>query len=428
MDLTKINTDIPQIVCEWGEKYASQTSFTFVSVLSYRYGEIVERSFGLRRYSKKGVLITEVLRRATGNKSDAVAKNLLFSNLCGYIPVFEKKDRYAINGYGMKIFDEENFDKWYQIEKPCGFFRRCLNEDILKEITEFKYCGYTHGDVIEYLNKYRQNPLIEFFGKLELPLSSMLISRAKKSKQFRKYLFKNASTVRRFGSRATIYAYNHGMTINEAAKRMQKTRKALLSISAIKGHELDCERIINYCDTNEINYYTYNDYLTAIIALGLDLKDTKNIYPLDFNTMHDLRIAEYESQKAKADRLKRQELYEQFAKAGKKALAYEYSNNEYSIIAPKDIADLVAEGKALNHCVGRMGYDKKMANGDVVIMFVRHSENITIPFVTIEYSLQRNKLLQAYGLNNTRPPIEAIAFINEWVEAMKMNEVCKNGE
>lgn len=426
MDLIEIRADIPNIVREWGENNATNTGFSFVSILIYRYGEIVERAFALRRYAKKGLRITEVRRRATG-KNYTVVKNLLYSHFCGYIPVFESEDRYVTNnGWKLKVFGKEDFDIWFESDLPCNFYTLCLNKEILKGIDEFKYCGYSGGDVIEYLNKYRENPLIEFFGKFDLPLSPLLISQAKKDKRFKVYLSKNITDVRCYGSRATIYAYKHNMTIPEAAGKIDKERRARKNISALRGRKLNAERIIDYCNANNIGFRVYNDYLEAVIALGLDLQDTKNIYPKDFDRMHDLRITEYESQKAKADRVNRKELYESFAKAGEKATAYEYSDNDYSMIAPRDIRDLVLEGKLLNHCVGKMGYDKKMADGKVVIMFLRHTEDITKPFVTIEYDLTHLKLLQAYAKGNTNPPSDAMEFINKWQKTMKNLKGKKN--
>lgn len=416
MDLAKIKSDIPRMVYEWGEQNAPQTCFAFVSVLLYRYGEVVERTFGMRRYAKKGVQITEVRRRATGNNA-TIIRNLLFSVYSGYVPVFENKDRYA--GWGNKIFDKEDFNVWYKEDSQIGVYCVCLNKDILTEIDEFKYCGYSGGDVIKYLNAYRQNPMIEFFGKLKLPISPLLIKQAKKDKQFRNYLLKNVSEIRTCGVRAAVYGYKHNLTVCEAATKLYKRRKAFESIPAMRGQKIDCDRIISYCDTKKIGYRNYNDYLEAVIALGLNLTDTKNIYPKDFDAMHDLRIREYESQKAKADRKKRKELYKAFAAAGKKAIVYEYSDKEYSIIAPRDISDLATEGKILGHCVGKMGYDKKMAEGKVVIMFLRKTDDLTKPFVTIEYDLIHSKLLQAYAKKNTQPPSEVMVFINKWLVALK---------
>ena len=411
MDLSKITASIPKEISEWGEKNATNRGYAFVGMLSYRYGEIVERTFAIRRYAKKGVLITEVRRRATGD-TKAIVKNLLFSQMGGYIPVFEREDKYHRSyGWNLKAFNKTDFDVWYEASLPLNFYTLYLNVEMLTEIDEFKHCGYSCGDVIDYLNKYRQNPMVEYFGKLDLPLSSALI--------FKAFLLKNVSDVRSYGTQATIYAYNHNMSISDASAKIDKERRASKSIPALRGTKLNKERIVDYCNANSIGFRVYNDYLNAVIGIGLDLEDTKNIYPKDFTAMHDLRISEYESLKAKADREKQKKLYESFAKAGEKATAYEYTDNEYTLIAPRDISELKTEGAILEHCVGRMGYDKKMADGQIVIMFLRHSNDITAPFVTIEYDLKQLKLLQAYAKKNSTPPSDAMEFIDKWQQFMK---------
>ena len=417
MDLSKIRSDIPRAVKEWCEGNANNAHFSFVSVLSYRYGEIVERTFGARRYAKKGVQITEVRRRATGNHK-TIVKNLLYSRMCGYIPVFENKDRYsACSGWRCLVFPKEDFDVWY--ESDCDFFTSCLNADMLKEIDEFKYCGYSNGDVIKYLNEYRKCPLIEFFGKLNFPLSPLLISRANKDKRFCAYLYKNAPSVRAHGAKATEYAYLHNISIVKARFKLFGSQKMLAEVPSAREQNIDLERIADYCAENKIQLRIYNDYLEAVIALGLDLADTKNTFPKDFDRMHDLRVTEYASLKAKADREARKELYEAFAKAGEKATAYEYSDGGYSMIAPRDISELEREGAVLRHCVGKMGYDKRMADGAIVIMFLRQASDLDTPFVTIEYDLRHSKLKQAYSKSNSLPPSEATAFIDKWQRKMK---------
>lgn len=418
MDLAKIPSTIPKEVQDWSDKHANNWSFSFVSFLSYRYGEVVERTFGTRRYAKGGVKITEVRRRATG-KHETIVKNLLYGGMSGYIPVFEKEDRYSHNSWHCRVFSKDDFDQWYDTSAPCNFWCVCLNPELLGKIEEFKYCGYSQGDVIEYLNKYRENPMVEVFGKMELPLSSILMRKAEKDKRFRTFLCKNVTDVCIYGSRATAYAYDHRMGIYEASNKLKKTRQACSKIPQLRKTGIDSIRALDYCETNGIGCRVYNDYLEAIKGLQMDLTDTKNTFPKDFATMHDLRISEYESLKAKQDREKRKELYESFAKAGEKATAYEYSHNGYSLIAPRDIGDLKKEGGVLGHCVGKMGYDKKMADGRIVIMFLRQDTAPGTPFVTIEFDLKQAKLLQAYGKSNSKPTFEAMVVIDEWVDIMK---------
>lgn len=406
MNLQKIKNDIPKAVKQWADQNANNYK-NYVSILSYRYGEIVERTFAVKRLNS-GSKITEVRRRATGNH-ETIVKNIYFTYLGGYTPVFEPKNC----GYN---FYKDEFDKWGEVyPQYFQFESKCLNADILTTIDEFKYCGYKSGDVIKYLNEYRKNPLVEFIGKLDLPLSPMLMKKLEKDNQFKKFVFKNIDVVRKYGVSATVYAYNHNLTINQTIIRRNLDKQ----IPQIKELGLDYIRIADYLHTNDISIALYNDYLKAIVGLNLNLADTKNIYPKDFERMHDLRTSEYKSFLDKQDREKRKELYSNFAKAGKKAIAYEYSNNALSIIAPQDISELVAEGEALSHCVGRMGYDKKMADNEIVIMFVRHTDNINDPFVTIEFDLKQKKLKQAYAEHNTTPPTEVITFLNEWVVLMQ---------
>ena len=203
MDLAKISPTIPKEVIEWSDKHATTYNFMFVSILSYRYGEIVERTFGTRRYAMCGVKITEVRRRATG-KHGTIIKNLLYGGYSGYIPVFESEDRYSHNSWHLRVFSKEDFDIWYDASAPCNFSYICLNYELLGKTEEFKYCGYSQGDVIEYLNKYRENPMVEVFGKMRLPLSSMLIKRAENDKAFRAFLYQNIDDVRRYGARSTV--------------------------------------------------------------------------------------------------------------------------------------------------------------------------------------------------------------------------------
>ena len=413
MELRKIKSDIPKAVKEWAEQNAPTSTKAFVSVILYRYGEIVERTFAVRKFAKKGVVVTEVRRRATG-KHPTIVKNIYFTRLGGYTPVFEAKTC----GYN---FYKSDFEQWYEAYPQYYQFESVLlNADILQSIAEFKYCGYSSGDIIKYLNEYRNNPMVEYFGKLDLPVSKSLISKLEKDKNFKTFVFKNIADVRKYGPQSTLYAYNHKLSISEAYKLACEKRIAVSCIPSLKGQKnLDYLRIIEFCDSNNISYPLYNDYLRSVIALNLDLKDTKNIYPRDFQAMHDLRTMEYESLQDKLDREKREKLYSAFAIAGTKATEYEYSHNGLLLIAPRDISDLVKEGKTLKHCVGRMGYDKKMADNEIVIMFVRQESNPTMPYVTIEFDLKDLQLKQSYGKSNSTPTTEVITFVNEWVALMQ---------
>ena len=151
-----------------------------------------------------------------------------------------------------------------------------------------------------------------------------------------------------------------------------------------------------------------------MVKLNYSLEDTKNIFPHDFNRMHDMRIAEYDSVMEKENKEKNRELYVNFAEKAQAAKCFEYQDCDFAVIIPEQIGELVKEGRALNHCVGQMGYDKKMADGKIIIVFVRKMEDLTKSLITIEYDLEKHRLLQAQGYNHRNPTSEEQAFIEKW--------------
>ena len=88
-------------------------------------------------------------------------------------------------------------------------------------------------------------------------------------------------------------------------------------------------------------------------------------------------------------------------------------NGIYLVFIAKSPAELVKEGSALHHCVGKMGYDKKFVREETLIFFIRSAEAPDVPLVTMEYSLKSNKILQIYANGNTRPTEDVQTFIQK---------------
>ena len=85
-------------------------------------------------------------------------------------------------------------------------------------------------------------------------------------------------------------------------------------------------------------------------------------------------------------------------------------------IIAKSPNELVKEGKALNHCVGKMGYDKKFVDEQSLIFFIRDKENPNVPLVTVEYSLISKRVLQCYAYHDTKPAKEIEEYVyHNWL-------------
>ena len=139
----------------------------------------------------------------------------------------------------------------------------------------------------------------------------------------------------------------------------------------------------------------------------------KNRYPHDFKRWHDIRIDEYHSAKAKADKKARRELYNKFKKVANKFMTLQHNKNDFVIVIAKSPSELIKEGNALHHCVGKMGYDQKFAREESLIFFVRNKDSIETPFVTLEYSPTQHKVLQCYADHDSKPDNNVLNFVNK---------------
>ena len=67
---------------------------------------------------------------------------------------------------------------------------------------------------------------------------------------------------------------------------------------------------------------------------------------------------------------------------------YAYTDEEYTVIAPQNIFEIIKEGRMLHHCVGNDGagerYYDRMERRESFIMFLRRTEEPEDPYYTLE--------------------------------------------
>lgn len=185
-----------------------------------------------------------------------------------------------------------------------------------------------------------------------------------------------------------------------------------------KGVKNGYKQLFAYLDKKELKPSLYYDYINACSFLELNLSDTAILFPKDFMRWHDIRIDEMQTLQKKIKRKERRQLIKDFMKAAKKYLPLDgFTEQEhYAVFIAKSPAELIKEGNALSHCVGRNGYDKKMADEETLIFFVRKFDALQTPFITIEYSLEQKRILQCYGYGHCKPDDKVMQFINnKWL-------------
>ena len=151
----------------------------------------------------------------------------------------------------------------------------------------------------------------------------------------------------------------------------------------------------------------YRDYLRECEQLHFDLHDREILFPKDLVAAHDRTMEQVKFERNKADQ-------EKFQKAVEKLEKFAWSEGEFFIRPAREQMELMAEGKALHHCVG--GYIKRMAEGETAIFFLRKVSEPDKPFYTLE--LQKKRVIQCRTEHNAsydrKPDVKK--FVDMWME------------
>lgn len=151
----------------------------------------------------------------------------------------------------------------------------------------------------------------------------------------------------------------------------------------------------------------YRDYLQECEQLHLDLHDKEILFPKDLTAAHNRTMEQVKFERNKADQ-------EKFQKAVEKLEKFAWSEGEFFIRPAREQMELMAEGKALHHCVG--GYIKRMAEGETAIFFLRKVSEPDKPFYTLE--LQKKRVIQCRTEHNAsydrKPDVKK--FVDMWME------------
>ncbi len=390
----------------------------FYAYLTKNDGELVKITVAVKEKKNKWCCKQVAVHGVHSDK--CFVKDMEFTYVGGYIVGW-----YA-EGFGKhKPWYEDGYWGWTD-DKLFDPYAPIVNRDyILQHFPEYKFSAidrYTGVDVFKYLRLYEQYPQIEYLTKLglhNLAMSKQILKLCGQDKRFCKWLAQNRSTLNKFFLYipVVLQAYKKNQNVLELqtyySAKLKLSKDWLLEPLRI-AFKNDVETLIRYLINKETNAYTYWDYWTACTHLGLNMTDEKNRYPHDFKRWHDIRIDEYHTLQAKEDEQKRKDLYEKFAKVAEKYVALQYEKRaDYVVIIAHNPNDLVTEGRALEHCVGRMNYDQKFAREESLIFFIRAKEHPDIPLVTLEYSPSQKSILQCYGKKDNKPNDSILNFVNK---------------
>lgn len=345
------------------------------------------------------------------------ARDMDFYFIAGYVVDWSELDpRYA---------QWRQNQVWYVVDdKYFDPFAVPVNIHYVLKQPEYKYSAVeqiNETNTFKYLRLYEQYPEGEYLIKLgfkDYATSKMLLRKLHKDVGFRKWLIQHKAELLQNKYYITTWLKAYASNKSLAQVQLEIANKKVLKDSNYRDlRELfadDFEQFFIYLSKQQISVSEYNDYYLACRGLGLDMTLPKNRLPHDFKRWHDIRIDEYRTAKALKDAEERKELYAKFASVAEKYLPLQKDNDDaFVMVIARSPQDLIKEGEALNHCVGRMNYDQKFVREESLIFFVRDKQTPDKPFVTVEYSLSQRKILQCYGYHDSKPKDDILNFVNK---------------
>ena len=154
----------------------------------------------------------------------------------------------------------------------------------------------------------------------------------------------------------------------------------------------------------------FMDYLDAVKQLYGNI-------PISMRFPANLRKAHDEAIKAVAEK-QDQIVNEGIIRRAKEleALCFKDERANLLIRPCSDQAELILEGKTLDHCVARYGTD--ISRGKTSIFFIRTISAPDVPYYTLEY--RDGGIAQNRGYKNEDPCEEVVIFANKWLQFVNM--------
>ncbi len=312
---------------------------------------------------------------------------------------YEKIKRDKRGYYGRKLGD-------------CYFYGFVVTKGVKKiiEKTKYKYScldivARKHIDIIEYLNIYRNHNELELlvkngnFKMIREIIRGYTFPYLLENKKNLKFL-KNDINLTEF-SNAVKYDLNKFEDV-KAYGYVNLERNE----NYIHKHKLNARKTCHYLykQKHELNYY--DDYLDVAKRIGMNLNDTRVLYPKNLTKAHDEVMRYYEDKKNAI-------ITQNISEYAKELEKLSFKRNGLIIFPAKSQEELIEESKVLEHCVRK--YAKNVADRKTSIFFIRKINNKNKPYVTLE--LKQNCVVQCRGYkNNVKSPLDKKVkqFVNEW--------------
>lgn len=166
---------------------------------------------------------------------------------------------------------------------------------------------------------------------------------------------------------------------------------------------------------------TWRDYLDMAKRAKVDITKEQFYKPKNINKAHSDMIALANKKDMEREAAKRLKEYPDINTVCTELTKYEWSDDEYAVVAPKSIMDIFLEGTILNHCIHRCDfYFDRINQREAYLVFLRRKCDIDTPWYTLE--IEPNGTIRqkrTTGDNQNKDLDDAIPFLKKWQQEIK---------
>ena len=159
----------------------------------------------------------------------------------------------------------------------------------------------------------------------------------------------------------------------------------------------------------------WKDLLSMAGQLKMDVTDAIVYRNRDLVGFHDALVVKINRLDAKKQAAEYEKKYPGITQAIAGLKKYEWTDGAYAVIAPSEVADILAEGRSLNHCVTNDRYFERMAKEQSYILFLRRADKLDVPWYTLEVEPGGVIRQKRTHWNRQEKDLEpAKAFLHRW--------------
>lgn len=205
---------------------------------------------------------------------------------------------------------------------------------------------------------------------------------------------------------------------------------------------MSLQQIMNYVNRQQVESYPkktasqilgqWKDYLDMLEKIGKKADDAMMYRPRELKRRHDECVEEINRRRIIEEMKRNEEQRQEEARKMRERFPgaeeilkeikpkYEYTGEEYLIVVPKRLIDIIAEGQALHHCAGATDrYFDRIMQRETYICFLRKVSDPETPFYTIEVE-PGGTIRQHRGMYDEEPDIDKIKpFLRQWQKEIR---------